>query len=178
MKKYIVLAMVFFCVGVVRTAAQSGNTGFDKKVNFSQYKTYKWVPIKDAQQLDELTAEQLMGTLEVALAKKGLAKAKSDTADLYIGYQINSGKGSHLNEYNIGGSYGSAAGATSASGGASTTTVHSGQLTLLMYDAATKQLVWHSTVSNAIDADAKPDKKQRHMDAAVNKLLKEYPPKT
>jgi len=178
MKKYILLAIAFCCVGVARTTAQSSNTEFDKKANFSQYKTYKWVPIKDAQQLDELTAEQLVGTVEVALAKKGLTKSKSDTADLYIGYQINSAKDSRLNQYNIGGSYGSAAGGTAANGGASTTTVHSGQLTLLMYDGATKQLVWHSMVANAIDAEAKPDKKQKHMDAAVSKLLKNYPPET
>lgn len=180
MKECIVLAIAIFCVGVTRTAAQNGNTEVDKKATFSQYKTYQWAPIKNAQQLDELTAEQLVGTLEVGLAKKGLAKSKSDTADLYIGYQIASasGKGSHVNQYSIGESYDSAAGVTSASGGASATTVHSGELTLLMFDAASRQLVWRSTMPNAIDADAKPDKKQKHMDAAVQKLLKNYPPKT
>lgn len=39
-----------------------------------------------------------------------------------------------------------------------------------------KQLVWRGVVSNAIDANAKPDKKQKHMDKAIEKLLKEYPP--
>jgi len=30
---------------------------------------------------------------------------------------------------------------------------------------------------NAIDADANPDKKQKHLDKAIEKLLKDYPPR-
>jgi hypothetical protein len=177
MRKHLLLASVLFTVGVGCVAAQTATNTFDKNANFSNYKTYKWVSIKDAQQLDELTADQLVGTLDVELAKKGLTKSKSDAADLYIGYQIASNGDKHLNHYAIGAAYGSTAGATSGTGGATTTTIHSGQLVLDMYDSEKKQLVWRGVVSNAIDPDAKPDKKQKHMDKAVERLLKDYPPK-
>jgi Domain of unknown function (DUF4136) len=178
MKKwFLLIPLVVLAVAVGYASAQGATTSFDKDANFLNYKTYKWVNIPSAQQLDELTSDQLIGTLEVALANKGLAKSKSDTADLFIGYQIARGGGDkQLNHYAVGLSSGSAAGATSGTAGATTTVVHSGQLVLDMYDAATKKLIWRGIVSHAIDANAKPDKKQKHMDKAVEKLLRDYPP--
>lgn len=176
MKKYFLLLFVLVALGAGRAAAQSVSYTFDKNADFSKFKTYKWVTIPSAQQLDELTAGQLVGTLETELAKKGLTKSKTDDADLYIGYQIASGKGKPLSNPNIGLAYGSGVGGNTASAGATTITVHSGQLVLDMYDAS-KKLVWRGVVSHSIDADAKPDKKQKHMDKAVEKLLKDYPPK-
>ena len=176
MKKNLLLAAALLTMGVGRATAQSASTNIDKGTDFSKYKTYKWISIENAQHLDELTADQLIGTLEVELAKKGLTKSKSDNADLLIGYQIARSGGKQLSQYNIGAAHGSAAGATSGTAGATTTIVHSGQLVLDMYDSEKKQLVWRGVVSNAIDANAKPDKKQKHMDKAIEKLLKEYPP--
>jgi len=174
MKKWLLLASLLFAAAAGRSPAQNADTNIEKGANFLNYKTYKWVRIPSPQQLDELTAAQLMGTLEVELARKGLTKSKSDSADLFIGYQmVRTGKEPNL--YDVGATYGSADGAT-GNGGATITTIHSGQLILDMYDAASKKLVWRGIVSNAIDADAKPDKKQKHMDKAVEKLLKDYPP--
>jgi hypothetical protein len=176
------LVFVLFAVVLVaaaqfpQLAPMQGTTyDFDKSANFYNYKTYKWVSIPSSEQLDELTTGQLIGTLQVELAKKNLTKADSDNADLYIGYQITTGKQRPSQSEKIGASYGSTGGA-SGSAGATVTTVHTGLLTILMYDAAKKQLVWRGTVSNAIDAEAKPDKKQDHMSRGIEKLLKNYPP--
>jgi len=177
MRKNFLLACLLLTLGAGRMAAQSGNPSFDGAADFSKYKTYKWVNIDNAQHLDELTADQLMGTVDVELAKKGLTKPQSDNVDLYIGYQIAVGKGHNLSFYNFGAANGPAAGAPAGSTGAASTTVHSGELVLDIYDAAKKQLVWRGSVSHAINADAKPDKKQKHMDYAVEKLLKGYPPR-
>ena len=171
-----ILLVLLLAVGAGRTWAQTEVATFDKNTDFSKYKTYKWVNIPSSQRLDDLTADQLTGTLNVELAKKDLKKANSDKADLFIGYQIVPAKGKHLNHLNLGASYGAPAGGTSGSAAATTTVVHSGQLILDMYDANTKQLVWRGMVSDAIEANAKPDKKQKHMDKAVEKLLKGYPP--
>jgi hypothetical protein len=176
MNKYILVMIAVLCAGVARTAAQGGSTDFARGGNFSQFKTYKWVHIKSAQELDELTAEQLVGTLEVALEKKGLTKSKSDNADLYIGYEITDAKDRNWNPSAIGSIYDSAAGGAPANGAVAAKVVHTGELTLYFYDAGSKQLVWRSTIYNAVDAEAKPEKKQKHMDAAVEKLLKDYPP--
>jgi hypothetical protein len=176
MKNHILIVFALLALGAPRVAAQSVNYTFDKNVNFYNFKTYKWVAIDNGQHLDELTAGQLIATLDVELAKKSLTKSESNQADLYIAYQIASGNNKHFSQYNVGASNGSAAGATSGAGGANITAVHSGQVVLDMYDSATKQLVWRGVISSAIDANAKPDKKQKHMDKAVAKLLSNYPP--
>jgi hypothetical protein len=161
---------------VGRVAAQGPNYGFARDADFSKYKTYKWVSIESTQYLDELTANQVMGTIEVELGKKGLKTSPSDKADLYIGYQIASGNERQLNHYDIGSQYEPPAAATEETAGDAATTVHSGPLVLYMYDSAKKQLVWWSALPNAVDANAYPDKKQKHLDKAIAKLLKDYPP--
>jgi hypothetical protein len=39
------------------------------------------------------------------------------------------------------------------------------------------QLVWRGTASKTIDPNAKPEKKQKNINKAVEKLLKSYLPK-
>ena len=180
--KFGFLLLMIFAVALAaaaqfpQLAPMQGTTyDFDRSANFYNYKTYKWVSIPSSEQLDELTTGQLIGTLQVELAKRNLTRVEGENADLYIGYQVTTGKQKPSASEKIGASYGSNGGA-SGSGSASVTTVHTGMLTILMYDATKKQLVWRGTVSNAIDADAKPDKKQAHMSRGIDKLLKNFPP--
>ena len=45
-----------------------------------------------------------------------------------------------------------------------------------MYDSRQKQLVWRGIASKTLDPNAKPDKKDKNINKAVQKLLKNYPP--
>jgi hypothetical protein len=101
MKRYFLVALVLFGAAAWPLAAQSVSYSFDKEADFSKFKTYKWVKIPNGQQLDELTADQLTATLDVELAKRALRKSSSDEADLYIGYQIASGKEKPSSNSNI-----------------------------------------------------------------------------
>ena len=127
---------------------QDVSVNFDHTAQFAKYKTYKWVPVAAPQHLDDLTADQLIGTLTVALDKKGL-KRSEDKPDLYIAYQVANGNEKKLSQFDVGASYGSGTGAA-GNGGASTTVVHSGLLVVDMYDAASKKLIWRGVVSNVI----------------------------
>jgi len=178
MNRFFFSAAVLLILGAGRLSAQSSAHGFAWDADFTAYKTYQWVNIASAQHLDDLTADQLVGTLDVELAKKGLKKSPSDNADLYIGYQVVLAHKKQLDHYEIGEAYQPPAGATEGTPGETAPAVHSGPLVLYLYDAAKNKLVWWGISSNAIDADADadPGKKQKHMDAAIAKLLKDYPP--
>lgn len=176
MMNYLLAAVLLLASPQFLKTNQDVSVNFDQQAQFAKFKTYKWVPVEAAQRLDDLTADQLTGTLNVELEKKGL-KRSEDKPDLYIAYQIANGNEKKLSHFDVGASYGSGTGGA-ANGGASTTVVHSGLLVLDMYDAATKKLIWRGVVSNAFAVDAKPDKKQKQMDSAVDKLLKNYPPAT
>jgi uncharacterized protein DUF4136 len=165
--------------------AQDVRYNYDHKVDFNKFRTYKWVEIKGAGQLDQLMDRQLKDVIDVELAKKGLAKTDGENADLFIGYQaaINQEKefSSFSSGFGPGWGYGAGWGYGWGGYGSSTTTVqtstiHIGSIGFDMYDAAKRELVWRGTASKTLDPKAKPDKREKNLKKAVAKLLKNYPP--
>lgn len=156
---------------------------FDKSTDFSKFRTYKWVSLKDAPKVNDLVDKQIKDAVDSQLATKGLTKVEGDDADLYIGYQVgvtsekqftsfDSGWGAGPGWYR-GGWYGGGGMTTG-----STSTIYIGQLALDMNDRSNKELVWRGVVSKTIDTKAKPDKQAKNLNKAVAKLLKNYPPKS
>jgi hypothetical protein len=184
MKRSILLAIALLVGGVTATVAQDVRYDYDKEKDFSKFKSYKWVTIKEADQPDELTSKRIMAAVDAELTTKGLTKTDSDTADLYLAYQTAIGTEKQFTSYNTGWGYGPGWGAGWYGGGmsstttyGSTSTVYVGQLDLSMYDPATKQLVWRGVASKTLDTKAKPEKKEKNIGKAVQKLLKNFPPK-
>ncbi|MGC1417648.1 MAG: DUF4136 domain-containing protein [Candidatus Acidiferrum sp.] len=183
MKKMVVLALSLFVLGATTAVAQDVRYDFDKDKDFSKYKTYKWVPIKGADQPDELTAKQVTAAIDTELSAKGFTKTDSDTADLYIGFQTAIGSEKQFTSYSTDWGYGGGWGRGWYGGGmgssttyGSTSTVYVGQLDVSVYDAAQKQLVWRGVATKTLDPKAKPEKKQKNITKAVQKLLKNFPP--
>lgn len=163
--------------------SQDVRYNFDKNTDFSRFKTYKWVTLKDAAKPNDLTDKQIMASVDSQLATKGLSKVDSDTADLFIGYQAGIGQEKQFTSYNSdwgygGGWYGRGwygAGGSGMTTG-QTSTIYTGQLAVDMYDTKNHDLVWRGVVSKTIDPKAKPEKQEKNLNKAVAKLLKNYPP--
>lgn len=181
----VVFALVLLMFGAIGVLAQDVRYDFDKNKDFSKYKTYKWVPIKGADEPDELTGKKVTAAVNAELATKGLTMTDSDTADLYIGYQTAIGTEKQFTSYNTGwgygpgwggGWYGYGGGMSSSTTYGSTSTVYVGQLDLSMYDPAEKQMVWRGNATKTLDPKAKPEKKEKNIGKAVKKLLKNFPP--
>ena len=182
MKKLNFLVFALLLAGVTRVAAQDVRYNFDSKADFSKYKTYKWVDIKGADHPNQLVEKQIKDTVDSELAKKGLTKTDADSADLYVGYQTAMATEKQFTSYNTGWGYGPGwsggwYGGMGTTTTGSTSTIYIGQLDLDMYDSAMKDLVWRGVVSKTLDPKAKPDKQQKNLTKAVEKLLKNYPPK-
>ena len=164
--------------------AQDVRYNFDKSTDFSKFKTYKWVPLQGAQKLDDLIDKQIKAAIDAELAKKGLTTTDSDKADLYIGYQTATSQEQQFTSYNTGWGYGPGWGGGWYGGMGSTTTtgqtstIHIGQLALDMYDSANHDLVWRGVASKTLDPKAKPEKREKNLQKAAAKLLKNYPPPT
>jgi hypothetical protein len=161
--------------------SQDVRYNFDKDTDFSKFKTYRWISIKDAQKVDDLVDKQIKDAIDTELAKKGLSKVDTDNADLNVGYQTAIGTEKQFTSFNNasygtgwyrGGWYGGGGGTTSGQ----TSTIYIGQLALDMYDSANNKLVWRGAASKTLDPDAKPDKRQKNLGKAVAKLVKNYPP--
>ena len=182
MKRFFILSVITLLLAA-SSVAQDVRYNFDKNADFAKFKTYKWVPIKDADKVSDLVDKQIKDAVDAELATKGLTKVEGDDANLYIGYQPAVGQEKQFTSYSTGygygpgwggGWYGGGMGTTTTSG--STSTIYKGQLDLDMYDSAGHAIVWRGVVSKTIDPKAKPEKQQKNLAKAVKKLLKNYPP--
>lgn len=176
--------LALLVISATTALAQDVRYNFDSSADFSKFKTYKWVDIKGSDHTNQLVEKQIQTALDAELAKKGLTKTDADTADLLIGYQTAVGTEKQFTSYNTGWGYGPGWGGGWYGGGmssttttGSTSTIYIGQLAVDMYDSAHKDLVWRGTASKTIDPKAKPEKQQKNIAKAVEKLLKNYPPK-
>jgi len=183
MKRLMFVVSILFLMSGKTSMAQDVRYNFDNKADFSNFKTYKWVEIKGADHANQLVDKQIRDAIEAELAKKGLQKTDSDSADLYVAYQTAVGTEKQFMSYNTGWGYGPGwgggwygRGMSSTMTTGSTSTIYVGQLAIDMYESAKKDLVWRGTASKTLDPKAKPDKQQKNLTKAVAKLLKNYPP--
>jgi uncharacterized protein DUF4136 len=163
--------------------AQDIRSNYDRSADFSKYKTYKWVVVKDAPVVDELTERQLKQAFDAELARKGLTKTEAENADLLVAYQVAVTQEKQFSSYSTDFGYGPGwgrgwgyygGGSTTTSG--QTSTIHVGTVALDMYDSTHKQIVWRGAATKTLDAKANPEKRQKNIDKGVAKLLKKFPP--
>jgi len=164
--------------------AQDVRYNFDKGAQFSTYKTYKWVQVKDAPKLNPLVDQQVRAAIEAELTAKGLTKATGEQADIWIAYQFTLAQEKEFSSYSTDFGYGGGWGRGWYGGGGmgstmttgQTSTIHIGELALDVYDPTSKQIVWRGAASKTLDAKAKPEKRQKNLTKGVAKLLKNFPP--
>jgi Domain of unknown function (DUF4136) len=182
MKRFLLLPLAVFLITSSTALAQDVRYNFDKSSDFSKFKTYKWVELKDAPKLSDLVDKQIKDAIDAELVKKGMSKTDSDTADLYLGYQAGVSQEKEFTSYNTGWGYGPGwyGGGWYGGGGGMTTgqtsTIYIGQLAVDFYATQPKALVWRGVASKTIDPEAKPEKQQKNLGKAVAKLLKNFPP--
>jgi hypothetical protein len=163
--------------------AQDVDYNFDYGTNFSKYKTYKWVEIKNPERVDADTVKEIKAALDAQLAKKGLSKREVDPVDLYVGYELaltaQTQYHTYEDSYEPGAQWddGWAGRRASKEKSPSTKIIYTGELALDMYDTVHKMIVWRSVASKTIDPNASPEQRRTNIAKAAERLLKPYPPK-
>jgi hypothetical protein len=140
-------------------------------VDFSKYHTYKWVDIEGGAHPNQIVDAEIKQSVDSQLSSKGMSKTDNDKADLLVGYQIAVDKEKQWNAYGTGRGFGGGMGTATQS------TINVGSLALDMYDPTSKQLVWTGTATKTIDPSSNQEKNQKNLNKAMQKLLKDYPPK-
>jgi len=170
-KRYSLALMAVLMTGGA-LAAQDVKYNFMPGTDFSKYHTYKWVTIEGGAHPNQIVDAEIKQAVDSQLTAKGLTKTDGDKADLYVGYQIAVDKEKQWNAFGTGGARwgGGMASATSS-------TITNGTLVLDMYDPTTKQLVWTGNATKTLDPSGNQEKNQKNLDKAMEKLLKNYPPK-
>ena len=153
--------------------AQDVTTNFMPGTDFTKYHTYKWVTIQGATYPNQIVDAQIKDAVDSQLTAKGLSKTEGDKADLYVGYQVSIDQQRQWNAYGMGGGLRWGGGMATAQ----SSTINIGTLVLDMYDPSSKQLVWTGRATKTLDASANQEKKQKNLNKAMQKLLRNFPPK-
>jgi hypothetical protein len=155
------------------TLAQDVKFNFMPGTDFTKYHRYKWVVIEGGSHPNQIIDAQIKSSIDSQLAAKGLKKTDGDNADLDIGYQVAVDQQKQWNAYGMGGGLRWGGGMATAQ----STTINIGTIVLDMYDPSDKNLVWTGTATKTLDPSSNQEKNQKSLDKAMQKLLKNYPPK-
>ena len=156
--------------------AQKTSFDFDKTEDFSKIKSYT---LKDGTKVnDVLVHNRIVAAIESELAAKGLSR-NDTTPDAVVVYHIAFDKKQDITTFSSGyGGYGYRYG-----GGWGTTTtdvrvneILVGTMIIDVADAAKKEVVWRGMGVKEVDVQAKAEKRDKNISAAVKKILKDFPP--
>jgi len=159
-------------LGRLVAPGQEVRTNYMPGTNFSKYHTYKWVNIEGGAHPNQIVDAEIKQSVDSQLAAKGFTKTDNDSANMYVGYQTAIDQEKQWNAYGMGGGvrFGGMATATSS-------TIDVGTLVLDMYDPSSKELIWTGRASKTIDPSKSQEKNQKNLEKAMQKLLKNFPPK-
>jgi len=151
--------------------AQDVHTDYDKKASFGEYHTYYWAKVQTS---NPLWQQRVQDAVDKDLQAKGWNRVGSggDIALTAVGSAQNQKEYQTFYD-GLGGGWRWGGFGTEA-----TTTVQNyrvGTLVLDMYDSKDKRLVWRGTASNTLSNN--PDKNEKGLDKAVDKMFKDFPPK-
>jgi hypothetical protein len=164
------LAFLLVCLAT-SGFAQKIKVGYDKSANFSNYRTYTWAkPVMPITR--PLVYQEVVGTIDDELKSKGLQRTDKD-GDLTliaaggIGFGYNMPSAQEMNA-----AYWSGAEDPEI---LTAPMVDEGTLILEFVDRGQNKMVWRGTAKENLDPEMA--KALPHIEKAIVKLLKEYPPK-
>jgi uncharacterized protein DUF4136 len=153
--------------------AQSVNYDYDRSADFSRFKTYTWV--RGTELKDELNHKRIVSAIDAQLASKGLSRVEGQQgADVLVAYHANFDENLQINGYSSG--FGGPR-FGNLSGTATTQRIVTGTLAVDMMDARTRAMVWRGFAERDLNPGAKPEKRDKNITKAAEKIFKNYPPK-
>jgi hypothetical protein len=161
--------------------AQKTTYDFDKTASFASFKTYAQ---KDGTKVGQpLIDDRIAAAIDAQMAAKGFTKTDANP-DVVVVYHVAFDKQKDISTYSsgYGGGYGPYGYGWGGGWGGSTTSTQVrdilvGTLVIDMADAKKSQVVWRGMGVKEINTTAKPDKRDKSINSAVEKIFKNYPPK-
>jgi uncharacterized protein DUF4136 len=151
-------------------AAQDVSYDYDRHANFAAYRTYAWVG-GTASAADDLNHARIVAAVDSQLAMKGLAQEDgAANPDLQVFYQVGLRQDLEFNGYDNRGAI--------PDGGPSwarAKPVPVGTLVVGMIEAKSHSMVWRVAATKDLDLGQSPERWERNLNKAVEKMFKHYP---
>jgi len=149
---------------------------YDKQVDFLKYNTYNYFPNIDSG-LNALDDNRIIKITDSLLQQRGFTK--SETPQIFINFFARESVSNSRNTIGIGVGGGGGNMGVGVSGGIPIGgRVVNQQLTIDFIDVAKDDLVWQAVAEGEMKERATPQQKEAYYVSVIQKILKEYPPKT
>ncbi len=150
-------------------AAQNVKVNWDRSAFFSNFKTYKWMPPAEGDGTNPQIVDTIVSQTSLQLEAKGVAKSRTDQADILVAYQTSIDKpiappssGSSA-PYQPGPSW-----------NGKTESLPVGTLLINLYDSKSKALVWRALITEQV-GESRPSDKVK-IAKGISKAFAQYPP--
>jgi hypothetical protein len=155
-------------------SAQNVTYDYDKGADFGAIKTYAWTV--GATLPDELNHKRVVGAIEAQLAAKGLTRVAADAnPDVLVAYHAAFDRNVRVSAYAS--DFGGWRFGGSRTGTANVNEIVNGTLVVDITDPEHSALIWRGMARKELDLEADPEKRDRNMNKAAEKLFKNYPPR-
>jgi len=175
MKSFKVLPL-FLLVIAASCSSVKVNSDYDKKVDFTPYKTYAFYKSGiDKVEVSDLDKKRILHSIDDVLSAKGFTK--SETPDLLVNIFTKEREQVDVNRFNSGWGYGWGYGWNPYLWGGNTTVNRytEGTLYIDLIDAKKKELIWQGEGEGVLTKNV--NKKDEKIKEFVSKILEQYPPK-
>jgi len=159
-------------------------TEYDRDASFKKLSNYAWLPEsalpEKNQHIDNnVLDEQIRMSVNKSLANKGFQLQKSDKPSFLIGYSIIIDQKSSINTVSIRSGSDPAwnAGAWQGTTDLGQRNYEQGTIILDIVSADNNKLMWRANASAEIDPYANSNTRLQRIENAINKMLKEFPPR-
>lgn len=173
MKKLLLLPVLLFVLTSCTSVRVASD--FDKKVDFSQYKTFAFYKAGiDKVEISDLDKKRILRAIETELLAKGFSL--SENPDLMVSIFTKSNEQVNVNQYNAGWGYGWGWGYSPyMMGGMASVSRHTeGTLFIDLIDAKKKELVWQGEGQGVLTQNS--GDKEKRINEFVAQILQQYPP--
>jgi hypothetical protein len=179
-------ALVLMLLAIAAPAwSQKIKVVYDKQLNFSQFKTFAWEP--HGAVAHPMLAANVVGAIEDELKARGLQRVGIDQNPGLV-IQVYGSVDQEVSFNSTDPFYAATGGIPpfdpSFSGpmlsgqfGATSVTIHKGQLVVDLLDAANKKLIWRGMSQQNLAAHD-PNKLLSQVNGAISKMFKQYPVKS
>lgn len=155
-------------------AAQQVTYDYDRGTDFARFKTYAWVDGTILQ--DEFNHRRIVAAVDSQLKLKGFTRVeRGANPDVLVAYHASFDKDLRITGFSSG--WAGYRFAASRSGTARVDDVVTGTLVVDMVEAASKTIIWRGTARKEVDAAASPEKREKNIHKAAEKLYRNYPPR-
>ncbi len=161
----IAIALVLLAATV---GAQTITYGMDKSANFAKFRSYAWV--RGTEIPDEWNHKRVVRAIDGQLARRGMIQFNaSQKPDVYVAYHAAFDRNVQISGSGWGGL------AISRSGTARAEKILVGTIVVDVIDADSKAIVWRGIAPKEIDVKADPEKREKNINKAAERLFQKYP---